>query len=120
MLEDDGNNEFSINTPIYDASTQSGFNSVFGLGEKSIGEFTLGYQFTIVYDNTVGLGCPQNLTYNLTVLKTEEIEDNGPNGNRLRVWYKIDDIDLSECEVNSTGLLTNGFILAEFLNTIEE
>jgi hypothetical protein len=115
LNEENGNNQFIITTPIFDISSENDFNTVFSLGKKKLGDYNENYHISITNNNYTYQICNSAANYNIEVLKTEEIILESPNQNILKVWFKIDNIELNKCNPNINYSLTNGLLLAQFI-----
>ena len=115
LNQENGNNQFVITTPIYDTSSETEYNNVFGLGLKKIGDSNENYHISIINNNTTHQICNSNANYKIEVLKTEEIIFENPNPNILKVWFKIDNIELNNCNSNSDYKLNDGLLIAHFI-----
>lgn len=114
LNQENGNNQFLITTPIYDTSSETEYNNVFGLGPKSIGDSDNDYHIRIVNNNITHQICNSSANYKIEVLKKEEIIFENPNQNKLKVWFKLDNIKLNNCNPNTDYDLNDGLIIAEF------
>ncbi len=115
LNQENGDNQFLIRTPIYDTSSDIEFNNVFGLGVKTIGNSDDDFFIRVRNINEEYSICDTDVDYQIEILKIEEITDNDPSEVGLKVWIKIDDLNLDECNPNYTKSLTNGLILARFI-----
>ena len=114
LNQENGDNQFVIRTPIYDTSSNDEFNNVFGIGLKTVGNSDDDFFLSLKNNNESYSICTSDVDYQIEILKTEETIDNSPNQTSLKVWIKIVDINLSECNPNYDKSLTNGLILAKF------
>lgn len=115
LNQENGNNQFVITTPIFDITSENDFNTVFGLGKKKLGDYNENYHISITDNNYNYQICKSTANYSIEVLKTEEIILESPNYNILKVWYKIDNIELNKCNPNNNYSLTDGLIIAQFI-----
>ena len=115
LNQQDGNNQFVITTPIYDTSSETEFNTVFGLGSKSIGDSNDDYHISILNDNISHQICSSGANYTIEILKKEEIISENSNLNVLKVWFKVDDIELNNCNPTVDYDLNDWLIIAQFI-----
>ncbi|MFC4634422.1 hypothetical protein ACFO3O_10920 [Dokdonia ponticola] len=115
LNQENGDNQFLIRTPLYDTSSDIEFDTVFGLGIKTIGNSDDDFFIRIRNVNEEYSICDIDVDYQIEILKTEEIIDDDPSEMGLKVWIKIDDLSLNECNPDYTKNLTNGLILARFI-----
>jgi len=115
LNQEHGNNQFVITTPIYDTSSEIEYKNVFG--PKHIGDSDNDYHITIINNNINHQICNSIANYNIEVLKTEEIIFENPNinPNILKVWLKIDNIELNNCDSNTEYDLSDGLVIAQFI-----
>jgi len=114
LNQENGDNQFVLRTPIYDTSSDDEFNSVFGIGLKTIGNSDDDFFISLRNNNENYSICNSDVDYQIEILKTEETTDNSPNQSSLKVWIKIVDLNLNECNPNYNKSLTSGLILAKF------
>ncbi len=114
LNQENGDNQFVLRTPIYDTSSDDEFNNVFGIGLKTIGNSDDDFFISLRNNNENYSICNSDVDYQIEILKTEETTDNSPNQTSLKVWIKIVDLNLNECNPNYNKSLTNGLILAKF------
>jgi|GEM_PF-5677466 len=114
LNQENGDNQFVLRTPIYDTSSDDEFNNVFGIGLKTIGNSDDDFFISLRNNNENYLICNSDVDYQIEILKTEETTDNSPHQTSLKVWIKIVDLNLNECNPNYNKSLTNGLILAKF------
>lgn len=114
LNQENGDNQFLIQTPVYNTNSVEEFNNVFGLGPKSIGNSDDDYFLILNYINEQFSICNSDANYQIEVLKTEEVKDFNSDRTGLKVWFKIEDLNLSECNPNYGSSLTNGLIIAKF------
>lgn len=117
LNQENGDNQFLISAPIYDTSSASAFNSVFGIGSKPLGDSGTDYNIQIRNNHNTFILCDESANYSIEIMKTEEVNREPPNFDELYVWFKIDDIQLNDCgNVNDDLSLKNGLILASFID----
>jgi hypothetical protein len=120
LNENNGDNYFAIRTPGYDTSSDLAFDNVFGLGLKNIGDSDDDFKINIQNNNVNYQSCGSDAGYTLEILKTEEfeVETFGESGNiistYIRVWMKIQDINLNDCDITADENLTGSLVLAHF------
>ncbi len=114
LNQENGDNQFVLRTPIYDTSSDDEFNNVFGIGLKTIGNSDDDFFISFRNNNDNYSICNSDVDYQIEILKTEETTDNTPNQTSLKVWIRIVDLNLDECNPNYNESLTNGLILAKF------
>lgn len=107
-----GDNQFILRSPNYDSSTVDGYDSLFALGSKSIGETTDSYRVQFTRSNKTYFLCAEDVGLELEVLKVEETEDT--SGASLKVWYRLGTVPLNLCDTNDDEVLSNAYILAQF------
>ncbi len=112
--QNNGNNQFSISTPIYDFSNETEFQNVFGLGKKSLGNSNQDFKLFLRHNGITFQFCHQEQNLCLKIVKTEEMYVEHAERDQLKGWFKVDDIDLSICNFSQGTFLEDGLILAEF------
>ena len=115
LFEDNGNNEIAVTAPIYDTSSEIEFEEVFGIGVKKIGKYNSNFHIRIINKDINYEICNSDANYNIEILKTEEIISMSTQPSVLKVWFKIDNIKLSNCNPNTNDELNNGLVIAEFV-----
>ena len=106
---DDDLKQFVFVTPPMDTSDETDVNTVFGIGEKQVGEiykdfyisFRKGDEF---YKST------SNTTDKLEILKTEEFIDDD-NRTRLLVWIKVDSLVLENHDDSGENIELKNMLL---------
>jgi len=114
LNQEDGNNQFVITAPIYDTSSTTDFNKVFGLGLKNLGDSDENFHIRIRRNNVTYQICNSSANYKIEVLKTEEIVIENSNEKVLKVWFKIDNIELNNCDSDVNYSFNDGLLLAHF------
>lgn len=117
LSQDDGANQFLITTPLYDTSSEVEYNKVFALGVKKIGDASDEFHIRLVKNNVVYEVCDSDAGYTIEILKTQQVITGGPANYILKVWFKIDNIELNKCNPNTNKSLNNGLVMAHFMWT---
>jgi|GEM_PF-4061113 len=118
ISESDLHTRFTLYSPRYNSLSETEFAEVFSLGKKKLGDFRKDFYLSITKDNKVYQSNSSSPANKIEILKTQEFTDY--NGKKLRVWFKID-AKLSSCNCqNSTSLLTDGLMIAEFFGVRKE
>lgn len=115
LFEDNGNNEIVVTAPIYDTSSEIEFEEVFGIGVKKIGDLNSNFHIRILKNDTDYEICNSDANYNIEILKTEEIISMSTQPSILKVWFKIDNIKLNNCNPDTNDELNNGLVIAQFI-----
>ena len=115
LTQENGDNQLILFSPVFDSSSIASFNSVFGLGEKQIGNLLENYRLSIRKDGITYEACDLENLFKIEVIKTEEVLSDDASGNKLKVWYKLEPINFSECDPNFDNSLSESFILAQFI-----
>lgn len=115
LFQDNGNNEIVITAPIYDTSSETEFEEVFGIGVKKTGAYNSNFHFSILSNDIHYEICNLDANYNIEILKTEEIISETSQPSVLKVWFKIDNTKLNNCSPNGNDELIDGIVLAQFI-----
>ncbi len=105
-------NYFFIWTPRYNITSENEFNQVFGLGKKSIGNSESDFYLEINYGGIDYISCETMSSSKVEILKTEEGLHVGSEV--LKVWFKLDDMDFTDCNTGMNFHLNEGYVVAYF------
>lgn len=114
LNQENGSNQFVIYTPIYDTSSDVEFNDVFGLGLKKLGNSDEDFFISLTKNNITYAICNSELNFQIEILKAEESIENNSTQKVLKVWIKIENMRLNDCDPNYNKNLNKGLILAKF------
>ncbi len=114
LYQENGNNQFIIQTPVYNTFSDEAVNNVFGIGPKNIGNSNDDFFISLTNNDDSYSICESDSNYQIEILKTEEIASSFDDQVFLNVWFKIEDLELNTCDPEYDKTLTNGLILAKF------
>lgn len=88
---------------------------MFGIGVKKIGDLNSNFHIRILKNDRDYEICNSDANYNIEILKTEEIISMSTQPSILKVWFKIDNIKLNNCNLDTNDELNNGLVIAQFI-----
>jgi hypothetical protein len=115
ITEQSLNRRFVMRTPAYNASSLTEFQQTFGIGKKELGSYIKNFYITVKDGNHEYLVCAATLGNKLEILKTVELIDPIFNLPCLKVWFKINKINSTNCSTGDEFEMKDVMIIAEFV-----
>ncbi|WP_445454773.1 hypothetical protein [Flavobacterium sp. 25HG05S-40] len=116
LNEQSGNRYFFVRTPKYDASSLTEFQQVFGISKKNLGSYIENFFITVKDGDKLYYVCASSLSNKLEIIKTQEFISPETNLPSLKVWFKIDKINSTNCSAGDQFEMKDVKIIAQFIS----